>query len=276
MKKKTDYNNLFFEINDKSVVKSADFLKEIGTLYDLLIYLLDNSMRITTSAQTQLDCFKTMATLKIIISNLKTDITDQSEEQKKKIFAKQENVLSNAEMLLKKRGELINQFSKNNIISKNEKFYDAPKKGEENTSEKLEQKSDQSIPKWVQVSKDRFNFIKLKINMNKDLATMIDNKRYALNDANELVNKIAEEKIGKNNAIKAYNNLVNKAEQIAELRSTPHRQKMLKIFNYLGEIFNGPTEEKGLKILTPNQMLSRLPITLAQLKAGNNSEKLKK
>ena len=32
---------------------------------------------------------------------------------------------------------------------------------------------------------------------------------------------------------------------------------------------------KGLKTLTPNQMLSRLPITLAQLKAGNNSEKLK-
>ena len=35
------------------------------------------------------------------------------------------------------------------------------------------------------------------------------------------------------------------------------------------------TEESGLKILTPNQMLSRLPITLAQLNAGNNSEKLK-
>ena len=32
---------------------------------------------------------------------------------------------------------------------------------------------------------------------------------------------------------------------------------------------------KGLKILTPNQMLNRLPISLAQLKAGNNSEKLK-
>ena len=125
------------------------------------------------------------------------------------------------------------------------------------------------------MSKDRFDFIKLKTNTNKHLATMIDNKRYTLNDSNEVVNKIAEEKIGKNNAIKAYNNLVNKAEQIAELRSTPHRQKMLKIFNYLGEIFNGPTEGKGLKILTPNQMLSRLPITLAQLKAGNNSEKLK-
>ena len=31
----------------------------------------------------------------------------------------------------------------------------------------------------------------------------------------------------------------------------------------------------GLKILTPDQMLSRLPIYLAQLKAGNNSEKFK-
>ena len=33
---------------------------------------------------------------------------------------------------------------------------------------------------------------------------------------------------------------------------------------------------KLLKILTPNQMLSRLSICLPQLKAGNNSEKLKK
>ena len=32
---------------------------------------------------------------------------------------------------------------------------------------------------------------------------------------------------------------------------------------------------QGLKILTPNQMLSRLLIFLAQLKAGNNSQKLK-
>ena len=31
-------------------------------------------------------------------------------------------------------------------------------------------------------------------------------------------------------------------------------------------------EGTGLKILTPNQMLKRLPIALAQIKAGNNSE----
>ena len=32
---------------------------------------------------------------------------------------------------------------------------------------------------------------------------------------------------------------------------------------------------QGLKKLTPNQMLSRLPIALAQLQAGNDSDKLK-
>ena len=47
--KNINYNKLFFEIDDKSVVKSADFLKEIGSLYDLLIYLLDNSVNAATS-----------------------------------------------------------------------------------------------------------------------------------------------------------------------------------------------------------------------------------
>ena len=34
------------------------------------------------------------------------------------------------------------------------------------------------------------------------------------------------------------------------------------------------TKEKGIKILTPKQILQRLPIVLAQVKAGNNSESL--
>ena len=33
-------------------------------------------------------------------------------------------------------------------------------------------------------------------------------------------------------------------------------------------------EGKELKILTPKQILQRLPIVLAQIKAGNNSERL--
>ena len=34
------------------------------------------------------------------------------------------------------------------------------------------------------------------------------------------------------------------------------------------------TKGTGIKILTPKQMLQRLPIALAQVKAGNNSESL--
>ena len=44
-----------------------------------------------------------------------------------------------------------------------------------------------------------------------------------------------------------------------------------KILEFINKLQLG----QGLKILTPNQMLSRLPVSLAQLKAGNNSEKIK-
>ena len=57
-------------------------------------------------------------------------------------------------------------------------------------------------------------------------------------------------------------------------------EKLYEIVDAVEEIleFNKQNQERegrGFKILTPNQMLSRLPISLAQLKAGNNSEKLK-
>ena len=188
---------MFFSIYDKSAVKSFDFLDEFGTLYNLLIYLLNNSIRIISSTKAQTEFLEATTALKIIISSIKADVTNQSEEEKNKIFAERENVLSNAEMLFIKRGELIKQFSKNNTISKNAKFYDTPKKSEESISEKSEQKSDQLIPKWVQVSEKRSNSIKLKINMNKSLATTIDKERYTLNDANELINKIAEKRLVK-------------------------------------------------------------------------------
>ena len=57
------------------------------------------------------------------------------------------------------------------------------------------------------------------------------------------------------------------------------KDKWSIIFNIVDNILNYTLKERksgrGLKILTPDQMLSRLPITLAQLKAGSNSKKLK-
>ena len=52
-------------------------------------------------------------------------------------------------------------------------------------------------------------------------------------------------------------------------------RKIIDIVETILELNSKKKQGSSLKILTPNQMLSRLPITLAQLKAGNNSEKLK-
>ena len=57
------------------------------------------------------------------------------------------------------------------------------------------------------------------------------------------------------------------------------RQEVVKMFNDYAKnmsrnIYESKQKGTGLKILTPNQMLKRLTIALAQIKAGNNSESL--
>ena len=76
------------------------------------------------------------------------------------------------------------------------------------------------------------------------------------------------------NAIK--NNLANLMELIKNSPTTDankiiNRNNMQEIIERLLEFNKLNQSGKGLKILTPNQILSRLPISLAQLKAGNNS-----
>ena len=48
-----------------------------------------------------------------------------------------------------------------------------------------------------------------------------------------------------------------------------------KLIDIVDNILYFNQSRQGLKILTPNQMLNRLPISLAELNAGNNSEKRK-
>ena len=54
-----------------------------------------------------------------------------------------------------------------------------------------------------------------------------------------------------------------------------NRNNMLVIVKLILDFNQLNQSGQGLKILTPSQMLSRLPISLAQLNAGNNSEELK-
>ena len=77
------------------------------------------------------------------------------------------------------------------------------------------------------------------------------------------------------NVIKSrLNDLKNENKMSEDEKEIEQPDKILKIVAEILE-FNRWQQGQGLKILTPNQMLIRLPITLAQLKAGNNSEKLK-
>ena len=54
------------------------------------------------------------------------------------------------------------------------------------------------------------------------------------------------------------------------------RNEIVDIVEIILELNNQNQQGHGLKIPTPDQMLSKLTIFLAQLKAENNSEKLKK
>ena len=59
-----------------------------------------------------------------------------------------------------------------------------------------------------------------------------------------------------------------------EQKETKNPNEIVDIVENILE-FNRQQQGQGLKILTPNQILNRLPISLAQLNAGNKSEKLK-
>ena len=89
---------------------------------------------------------------------------------------------------------------------------------------------------------------------------------------NELLNKLGNIKIGKktpeqkeviNNLEKFY---LSRDEFIIFFRDYG---KMVLDANYKSK--ENETKGKGLQTLTPKQLLQRLPIALAQVKAGNNS-----
>ena len=69
---------------------------------------------------------------------------------------------------------------------------------------------------------------------------------------------------------KLKSDVLNSVRSLVKGRELMYNAFRSGIFHRLEESQEG----EGLKILTPNQMLKRLPIALAQVKAGNNSESL--
>ena len=77
-----------------------------------------------------------------------------------------------------------------------------------------------------------------------------------------------------NNKLTKMKNIVKNVprDQVSRLEEN---EKIIDIIERILELNSEKQSGQGLKKLTPNQMPSRLPITSSQLKAGNNSEKLK-
>ena len=96
------------------------------------------------------------------------------------------------------------------------------------------------------------------------------------NKQNEFLNKLNNIKIGKKSieqkeTINLENTYLSREEVVNFFRDYI---EMTSDANYDSK--HRETKEKGLKILTPKQMIQRLPIALAQVKAGNNSESVLK
>ena len=93
-----------------------------------------------------------------------------------------------------------------------------------------------------------------------------------LSDAKDDVNKNLVYLIKK--SLAKIKNIVRKVPENKRL-TIEENEKILDIVERILELNSENQLGLGLKILTPNQIVKRLPISLAQLKAGYNSEKLK-
>ena len=157
------------------------------------------------------------------------------------------------------------------------------------------------LPEWINVSVKRFNEILSVVTEAKSewLRTNIDGREITLHNAKSLLKDLGNGILDDPEFKIRYNDIANDVEAIVNNPIiTINQEKTVKILSLLKEILKPKKsdeepdttdmpelkedsaaekinqQEQGLKILTPDQMLSRLPITLAQLKAGNNSQNL--
>ena len=192
--------------------------------------------------------------LRILINKLNNDYNPRNSEKANK----KNNVLESARKLLDGRKYIIVFFKKGTFLYKDNVFKTKKKELEEESEEESENES------------KNINYDLFKDYFNSVVPSAFPKKLYEAknNKDNELVELIKAR----------WNNLKDEIKEMSE--NETKNEKLNQILEIVNEIldFNKTIQKQqvlGLKILTPNQMLSRLPICLAQLKAGNNSEKLK-
>ena len=164
-----------------------------------------------------------------------------------------------------------------------------------------EQSNELKLPKWVKVNKKRFNETLSKVTKakNKGLRINVDGREITPDNIESLLKDLGNEILDGREFKNRYNDIVDDVETIVNKPIiTRNQEKIVEIMSLLKEILETKSDKQldtrdmpeleseesaakrknqqgqGLGILTPDQMLSRLLITLAQLKPGNNSQKL--
>ena len=116
---------------------------------------------------------------------------------------------------------------------------DEAEKGKEDGYE-----TDQELPPWIKVPKNRFNEIKDVITRSNEsrLITSIGKRKITLKNAEKLLKGIINGKIVKNEARKMDNSIVDDANRVNKLQNLQNLQnpeKIIPIFKQLQEIFMG-------------------------------------
>ena len=163
--------------------------------------------------------------------------------------------------------DIIVFFEKWTFSYKGNVFKTKKEESEENKLEKIKDDYNKFL-KYIENESKGINYELFKDYFYSSVPSTLAKKLYETKDKkenNELVNVIKSWLIDLKNKIKEMSEDEKKIEK---------PDKLLKIVKEIFEFNKQKQLGLGLKVLTLNQMLSRLQITLAQLKAGNNSEKL--
>ena len=178
------------------------------------------------------------------------------------------NLVDNASKFYEGREKIIEGF-KNEVFPL---YYD--KEYEEQMEFEKEEEEEEKIfnanefNKWVNKQETSMNKELFKNHFSFQTPSALLKELYKTNDKEK--NRLLVSVI--NSGLK---DLKEKIKEMSKERKIEKPDKIVKIVKKILKFNKQKQEGQGIKILTPSQMLSRLPISLAQLKAGNNSEKLK-
>ena len=153
---------------------------------------------------------------------------------------------------------------------------------EEEEKEEKEQQNSKKEPLKKPTKEDVSNFNEWVNKKETDINYELFQKHFKFQKPSDMLKSACKTNDKKNN-----NKLVNMfktglSDLKNEIEDMAEEEKEIEKPSEIADVvektlkFNKQNQQgQGLKILTPDQMLSSLPISLAQLKVGNNSQKLK-